>query len=144
MARILVAVDGSEHSSRATRKLVDMLVLYKEAPQIDVVTVHASLPYLGSASKLVVSHDAVNSYYAEEGERALVPSTQILRAAGVAFSAQTLIGDAAHTIAQLARDSACDMIWMGTRGMSALPSLVLGSVATKVLHLADVPVVLVP
>ncbi|MEP7062021.1 MAG: universal stress protein [Betaproteobacteria bacterium] len=144
MARFLVAVDGSENSSRATRKLVDMLVLYREAPQIDMVTVHASLPYLGAASKLVVSRDAVTSYYAEEGERALAPSAQILRVAGVAFSVRTLVGDPAHVIAQHARDSACDMIWMGTRGMGALPNLVLGSVATKVLHLSDIPVVLVP
>jgi nucleotide-binding universal stress UspA family protein len=32
---------------------------------------------------------------------------------------------------------------MGTRGMTALASVVLGSVATRVLHLADIPVVLI-
>jgi nucleotide-binding universal stress UspA family protein len=32
---------------------------------------------------------------------------------------------------------------MGTRGMTPLASLVLGSVATKVIHLSDVPVTLV-
>jgi len=35
------------------------------------------------------------------------------------------------------------MIYMGTRGMSALPNLVLGSIATKVVHLSLIPVVLV-
>jgi nucleotide-binding universal stress UspA family protein len=35
------------------------------------------------------------------------------------------------------------MIYLGTRGMTAISNLVLGSVATKVLHLADTPVVLV-
>jgi nucleotide-binding universal stress UspA family protein len=35
------------------------------------------------------------------------------------------------------------MIYLGTRGMTALPNMLLGSVATKVLHLAQVPVVLI-
>jgi len=32
---------------------------------------------------------------------------------------------------------------MGTRGMTAMSKLVLGSVATKVLHLTHIPVVLI-
>jgi nucleotide-binding universal stress UspA family protein len=32
---------------------------------------------------------------------------------------------------------------MGTRGMGAIGNLVLGSVATKVIHLTEVPVTLV-
>jgi nucleotide-binding universal stress UspA family protein len=32
---------------------------------------------------------------------------------------------------------------MGTRGMSALASMALGSVAARVLHLADIPVMLI-
>ena len=35
------------------------------------------------------------------------------------------------------------MIYMGTRGMTALSSMVLGSIATRVLHLAHIPVVLI-
>jgi nucleotide-binding universal stress UspA family protein len=32
---------------------------------------------------------------------------------------------------------------MGTRGMGSVSNMLLGSVATKVIHLADVPVTLV-
>lgn len=35
------------------------------------------------------------------------------------------------------------MIYLGTRGMTALANVVMGSIATRVLHLAEVPVVLV-
>ena len=35
------------------------------------------------------------------------------------------------------------MIWMGTRGMSAAANVFMGSVATKVLHAAKMPVTLV-
>jgi nucleotide-binding universal stress UspA family protein len=46
-------------------------------------------------------------------------------------------------IANLARRLRCDSIVMGTRGMTALGNLVLGSLATRVVHLAGVPVTLV-
>ena len=37
----------------------------------------------------------------------------------------------------------CDGIVMGTRGMGAIGNLVMGSVATKVVHLTKLPVTLV-
>jgi nucleotide-binding universal stress UspA family protein len=42
-----------------------------------------------------------------------------------------------------ATQSGSDLIFMGTRGMTALSNMVLGSVATRVLHLAHIPVVLI-
>ena len=50
----------------------------------------------------------------------------------------------AETIVDCAQRSGCDMIHMGTRGMTALANMGMGSIATKVLHLAQVPVLLVP
>ena len=50
----------------------------------------------------------------------------------------------APSIARLATTHHCEMIVMGTRGMGAVASLILGSVATKVLHLSPLPVLLVP
>ena len=37
----------------------------------------------------------------------------------------------------------CELVVMGTRGRGAIHNMVLGSVATKVLHLVAVPVTLV-
>ena len=45
--------------------------------------------------------------------------------------------------ADLGRRLKCDAIVMGTRGMTVLGNLVLGSVASKVVHLSSVPVTLV-
>ena len=59
------------------------------------------------------------------------------------IAAHVLVGDVPQTIVRYAHESACAMIYLGTRGMTAISNLVLGSVATKVLHLADTPVVLV-
>jgi nucleotide-binding universal stress UspA family protein len=43
----------------------------------------------------------------------------------------------------MARERGCDLIVIGTRGMSAIGNLLMGSVATKVLQLVDAPVLLV-
>jgi len=61
----------------------------------------------------------------------------------VKYTVHTVVGSIAESIVEQAKQSGSDMIYMGTRGMTALSGMVLGSVATKVLHLAHVPVVLV-
>ena len=53
------------------------------------------------------------------------------------------VGDAAEIIVGRARELECDAIVMSTRGHGKLMGMLLGSVSTKVLHLADVPVTLV-
>ena len=49
----------------------------------------------------------------------------------------------AEVIARLAGDLACDLIVMGTHGRTGIAELVMGSVASRVLHLAPCPVLLV-
>jgi len=52
-------------------------------------------------------------------------------------------GQYGETIANYAKEKQCDRIVMGTRGLGAVGGLLLGSVARKVIHLADVPITLV-
>jgi nucleotide-binding universal stress UspA family protein len=54
-----------------------------------------------------------------------------------------LVGEIAQSVVDHAQKTDCKLLFMGTRGMSALSNLMVGSVATKVLHLSTVPVVLV-
>lgn len=56
---------------------------------------------------------------------------------------QVLIGPVAETIARIALEQNCDGIVMGTRGLGAVAGALLGSVASQVVHLSDVPVTLV-
>ena len=49
----------------------------------------------------------------------------------------------AETIDRVAREVGAHQIVMGTRGLGSLGNLFLGSVATKVVRLAQVPVALV-
>lgn len=57
-----------------------------------------------------------------------------------AHEARVAIGQIAQTTVGTAREVGAEQIVMGSRGMSALPSHVLGSNTNKVIHLAQVPV----
>jgi nucleotide-binding universal stress UspA family protein len=141
--KILLAVDGSESAARATRKLAEAAAAFREAPAIELVTVHVPVPYVGGFVGGALPRDAIERHYREEGEKALAPCKQVLDQANLRYASHILVGDVATAIAQEAAKRRCDMIYMGTRGMSAMANMLVGSTATKVVHLAPVPVVLV-
>ena len=90
-----------------------------------------------------VSHDAIAKFQQEEGMKELRGAMQKFDAAGVKYEHHIGVGEPAETIVSYVRERRCDLIFMGTRGMGSVSNLVLGSVATKVIHLAPVPVLLV-
>jgi nucleotide-binding universal stress UspA family protein len=142
--KLLLAVDGSDSAVRATQEIIETAELYKEAPEVELVTVHLPVPPIGGFSGVVVTRDMIEGYYREEGEKALAPSRQLLDAAGIKYTPHILVGDIAPTLVGHAEKSGSQMIYMGTRGRTAISNLVLGSIPTKVLHLTRIPVVLVP
>jgi nucleotide-binding universal stress UspA family protein len=78
-----------------------------------------------------------------EGEEVLREACDLLNAAGVAYQAHVAVGPIPETIARFADENACDFIVMGTQGRGGLSQILLGSVATQVVHLSHVPVTLV-
>jgi nucleotide-binding universal stress UspA family protein len=141
--KILLAVDGSENALRAAQRLTEVLGLYREPPSIEVLTVHLPIPHVPRMSA-IVAPEAVEKYYAEESGEMLKPVCAVLDAAGVTYQTKTRVGQVAETIVAESKEHGFDVIWLGNRGRTAIANMVVGSVATRVLHLTDVPVVLVP
>ena len=77
------------------------------------------------------------------GQARLAAAKKKLTAARVPFEARALVGQIAETIVDHAKARRCDIIYIGTRGMSALGKALVGSTATKVLHISEIPVLLV-
>lgn len=142
MLKFLVAVDGSAPSGRAVDHLIGHLRLLKEAPEIHLLNVQHLIPY-GSRVTSVVGHDKIARFHREEGLAALKTAMQKFDAAGVGYHHHIGVGHEADVICQYAQEKGCDYVIMGTRGLGSVSNLVLGSVATKVLHLSQVPVLLV-
>ena len=90
-----------------------------------------------------VGKDQLAKYYDEEGQANLAAAKKKLDAAGIAYKASVLVGPIAETIVKQASESKCDLICMGSRGLGELGKVLLGSVATKVLHLATQPLLIV-
>ena len=142
MLKVLLPVDGSKSATRAARKLVGTLAWYKDRPQIDLLAVHLPVPRFANMG-VVVSNAMIERYYTEECNAMLKPSRKIFDAADVKYSVHTAVGPIAESIIKQAKQSGSNLIFMGTRGMTALSNMVLGSVASRVLHLAHIPVVLI-
>jgi nucleotide-binding universal stress UspA family protein len=140
--KILLAVDGSKNSLDAVNCLIEHADWYSEKPELELVTVHLPVPKLPRMN-LVVAKYQIQRYYEEEGEDCLAAAKRRLDAAGIAYNAKVLVGQVAETIVAYAKKTRCDLIYIGTHGRTATGNLLLGSVATKVLHLATVPVLLV-
>ena len=131
--KILLAVDGTEHALGAVKLLIDHANWYREKPQVELVTVHRPVPKLPGMGA-AVGKSQIESYYREEGEQALAKASRLLERAGVAYEPRALVGDPAEAIAKHAKKSGCDLVYIGT------PEHRIGSVANKVLHISDVPV----
>ena len=142
MLKVLLPVDGSESATRATQKLIETFGWYKEQPRVDLLAVHLPVPRFPNMS-LVVSDEMIERYYAEECEDMLAPSKHVLDAAGAKYTVHKLVGTIAESIIEHAKKLDSTMIYMGTRGMTALSNMLLGSTTTRVLHLARIPVVLI-
>lgn len=140
--KILVAVDGSKSSLHAVQCLIDHADWYREKPQVELVTVHLPVPKLPGMGA-AVGKNQIQKYYEEEGQARLAAAKKKLTAAGVPFEARVLIGQIAETIVDHAKAKRCDVIYIGTRGMSALGKAIVGSTAAKVLQISTIPVLLV-
>ena len=140
--KILVPVDGSKCSNRAVDHLIRKLGWFKGGAEIHLLNVQHQIPY-GRRVSSAVGHDRIAKYHQDEGLAALKSARRKLDAAKVKYAFHIGVGDEAEVICKYAKDQGVDQIFMGTRGLGQVSTLVLGSVATKVIHLSPVPVLLV-
>jgi nucleotide-binding universal stress UspA family protein len=138
--KILLPVDGSAHSDRAVKHLAAMLQL---CTGHDVVLANVQAPITAPE---VLSHmppREIEAMQETRGGDALASARAVLDAAGIAYTPAVLLGPVAETIAKYASETGCDKIIMGTRGLGALGSVLMGSVTADLLRLTDLPITLV-
>ncbi len=138
--KILFPTDGSPCALAALATLAGMLDHFREPVEIVLLNVHPPLPYRGAAGW--AGKEVIADYYNAEGEAALADSRKLLEVRRVAFTAIKAVGDVTKEIVAHANAAGCEFIAMGTQGQGALANLALGSVTTKVLALATIPVLL--
>jgi nucleotide-binding universal stress UspA family protein len=140
--KILIAVDGSKYALDAVKLLVEHSDWLREPPQVELVTVHLPVPKVGRFG-VGVSKAQLDKYYQEEGEGNLAGARKLLQAAGIPCEARVLVGAVGESIVKHARAKGCDMIYVGNRGAGAVKNAFIGSTASRVLELSELPVLLV-
>ena len=138
--KILVPVDGSPGSDRALRFA---LTFVNRMPTTEIRLLNVQEPFGLSDLERLPHHEAMERALHERGVHATASARQIVTEARVYTECPIELGDVPATIARYAKEHRCDMIVMGSRGLGPVKSLVLGSVAMKVIHLSEVPVTVV-
>jgi nucleotide-binding universal stress UspA family protein len=135
--RILVAMDYSKMSERALQAARELALLSRG----EVWVLHLREREIVAKAGMLPPAETYG-----EAERAVEASVEALIQAGLKAHGEvrnTLFGYTAADIVRDAKEHDVDVIVMGSRGLTDLAGLVLGSTAHKVIHLADRPVLVV-
>ena len=146
--KILLAADGSETSKKAASFAAGIARAIPGAV-ITILTV-ITIPggFYGrrlywAAKDRPGDAREIKTLFEEEAQRILAETATLLRQQGVEAATAIREGDPAEEIVEFAAVGGFNHIVMGTRGLTNVKGLILGSVAHKVVHLAKVPVTLV-
>lgn len=141
--KILLAVDGSENSHRAVKFVAD-LSAQGQAITVDVLNVQEPVSF----SELIARSPGLNqehlrSAHETAGRKIVDAALAGLKGAGIKAEGHVCTGEPAAEIAKFSTAAKAQQIVLGKRGLGGIESLVLGSVATKVIHLAQQAVTLI-
>jgi nucleotide-binding universal stress UspA family protein len=133
--RILVAIDGSTYSNEAIPSAVELARKFGS----EILVLHVSEHDKGRVPVYTVETPAAAT--------ALVgDAVKKVRDAGISSKGQlcdVAAGHVAKAIIETAEADGADLIVMGSRGLSDMQALMVGSVTHKVMQTADVPVLVV-
>ena len=142
MRRVLLAVDGSEGAAQAVQRLLALRGRLRDDADLEVHLLNVQRPVSGDVARFV-SGQTLEDYHRERSEKALAPARAQLDAAGLVYQEHRRVGDPGEAIAQTARDTGCDTIVMGARGLGTHTAALLGSVAQSTIEHAAMPVLVV-
>lgn len=141
MQTVLVPFDGSAGAKRAIQYLIGFA---KDFPQLKVHVLNVqSEPMIYGE---YVTPDMIEQLAKAADERAAALNAEaaaLLAAANVQHETHVATGEVAEEVNRAVHALGCTAVVMGTRGMGSLKNLVLGSVATRVVHEVEVPVLLI-
>lgn len=138
--KIMVAVDGSDISVRAAKYANQLARKLAKPATIFLVAVNPA-PFPGVATK--IGKETVARLHAESHEQMLAPARKALARSKATVRELPVVGDAAPAILEAADAHRVDLLVMGSHGRGAVKGMFLGSVSSKVIAQAGIPVTIV-
>jgi len=137
ISNILIPVDGSTHSKRALELGCDLAHKYGAAVHLIHVTESPVREHTMALGGAALTLHASPSELKQAGSKELEYAQEFARNHGVGeVTTEVVGGNAAQRIVDSAKDIHADMIVMGSRGLSDLAGLLVGSVSHKVNNMA--------
>lgn len=141
---IMVALDGSDHASHA----LDLAIGLAKSCNARLVLFHAIMPppLPGEYSRMAdrAARDMYKRIGEESGEQILGEAERRVRDAGIAEVSKVMLeGSPPAAAVEVAEREGTDLIVVGTRGLTGLKELALGSVAHSITSMARCPVLVV-
>ena len=143
MTIALIAFYGSEDGMRAIDKVLDTMDTGKLRVHLLYVCEPVQMNEVVFNENPLLDMLSTKKAREEAGMTLLTPAKARLESAGIPFDAHVRHGNPAEVITGFSGEYHCDLIVMGTRGMGTIKNLLLGSVASKVVHLTEKPLLLV-
>ena len=132
--KILVPVDGSEHSKRALKEAIKLAKM--TGGNITLLNVNPN------GSSIASLHRQPNCEMVQNKEKGvLVEGQKIAETEGILVETLLLEGQIVHEILKTAKEGHYDLIVVGARGLSKLEEIMLGSVSHGVTETATCPVI---
>lgn len=129
--QILVPIDGSADAVKAAT----MAAVLARGTGARITLAHVldtkSMPLLGASA---ISGEELARATEEAAERAFHGARAALEGSGATYDTTTLRGEPGPEIVRHAQEQGVDLIVMGSRGLSPLRQMLLGSVSSHVLH----------
>lgn len=139
MKKILVGVDGSEASWRAVELAAELAEGFGARLILANVAVPAPYP-----SELVgAERDRLEAAQRRESEQLLLKTADRLRLRRATVGILPLLGVAFRALLEAADEEDADLLVLGSQGKGAVQRLLVGSVADRVVHLSQKPVLVV-
>ncbi|MEW5831133.1 MAG: universal stress protein [Chloroflexota bacterium] len=134
---ILLAVDGSEHSKRATEMAAALAQIMRS--DLWIVSAFEPIPaYLGEPLWQQALAKSMNA-----ADQAAAEALAMIGRIPGEIKTDVVEGPAAEAILKVAESRKPDLIVMGSRGLGRLAGLLLGSQSQKVVQHAACPVLIV-
>jgi nucleotide-binding universal stress UspA family protein len=151
--RILVPLDGSEHSKRALEKAtqiakkfggsITLIHVYSVSVQPMLLPEPTTMGSPGIPFLTVAEISRMTEATREAGNRILSDGEDKVKAEKVKVEKKLIEGHAVQEIVRIAKEGNFDLIVMGARGLSKIREMFLGSVSDGVIHHALCPVLVV-
>lgn len=136
LKKILVGVDGSGDSKKALAKAAELAEKFgSEIIIISVVPREVKLA--------IIQAELLDGSIFSETQKMVAELASDLKARGLKARGITVFGNIASEILKTCEQEDCDLIVVGSRGLGKVERFLLGSIASKIIAHAKVPVLVV-